>query len=183
MITVPLSGSQEIVVPTYSVSSAAPWHAIRTRSNHEKLAASCLQSKGFHQYLPVYRDRRRWSDRVVESEQPLFPGYVFCRFDARKRVPVISTPGVVSIVGFGSEPAPIPDEEIEAVRLIMHSGHAAKACPFLKEGQRVRIKYGALEGLEGILVNKKSEWRMIVSISMLQRSVSVEIDREKIATV
>lgn len=160
-----------------------PWYGIRTKSNCERLTATVLQSKGYEHYLPVYRSRRRWSDRVVETDQPLFPGYVFCRFDAKKRFPIVSTPGVVSVVGFGPEPAPISDMEIESVQAVLDSGLAAEPCPFLREGQRIRVKRGSLEGLEGILVKKKTDWRMVVSIAMLQRSVAVEIDRDWITTI
>jgi transcription elongation factor/antiterminator RfaH len=160
-----------------------PWYGIRTKSNHEKLAARVLESKGYEQYLPVYRSRRRWSDRVVEKDRPLFPGYVFCRFDARKSLPIVSTPGVVSVVGFGNEPAPIADTEIEAVQMLLQSGLATEPCPFLQEGQRIRVKRGALEGLEGILLKKKTNWRIVVSVTMLQRSVAVEIDREWIDSI
>lgn len=95
----------------------------------------------------------------------------------------MTTPGVISVVGFGNEPAPITDRDIEAVHAILNSGLAAEPCPFLREGQRVRVKSGSLEGVEGILTKKKSEWRMIISIEMLQRSISIEIDREAITTV
>jgi transcription elongation factor/antiterminator RfaH len=160
-----------------------PWYGIRTKSNHERLAATVLESKGYEQYLPVYRSRRRWSDRVVEKDRPLFPGYVFCRFDARKSLPIVSTPGVVSVVGFGNEPAPIADAEIEAVQILLQSGLASEPCPFLHEGQRIRVKRGSLEGLEGILLKKKTDWRMVVSVTMLQRSVAVEIDHEWIDSI
>jgi transcription antitermination factor NusG len=168
-------------VPTQSPRQ--PWYGIRTKSNHERLAAAVLDSKGYEQYLPVYRSRRRWSDRVVEKDQPLFPGYVFCRFDARKPFPIVSTPGVVSVVGFGNELAPISDTEIEAVQTLLHSGLATEPCPFLHEGQRIRVKRGSLEGLEGILLKKKTDWRIVVSVTMLQRSVAVEIDREWITSI
>jgi transcription antitermination factor NusG len=169
---------------TPGVSFPHPWYGIRTRSNHERVAATGLEGKGFQQYLPVYRSRRRWSDRVIEAEKPLFPGYVFCRFDAKKRLPVITTPGVVSVIGFGSEPTPIAECEIEAVQAILNSGLAAEPFPFLREGHRVRVMRGSLDGLEGILVNnKKSEWRVVVSVTMLQRSVSVEIDRDWITSL
>jgi transcription antitermination factor NusG len=158
-----------------------PWFGIRTRSNQEKIVATALGAKGFQEYLPVYSCRRRRSDRVVTTERPLFPGYVFCRFDARQRVPIMATPGVVSIIGFGLDPAPIEDREIEAVRAILRSGLATEACPFLREGQRVRIRHGSLQGLEGILVKKKSDWRLVVSVMLLQRSVSVEIDGDWIS--
>ena len=87
------------ILPTKS-----PWYGVRTRSNQEKIVAAILDSKGYEQYLPLYRQRRRWSDRVVTTEVPLFPGYVFCRFDTQRRLPVISTLGVVSIIGFGNDP-------------------------------------------------------------------------------
>jgi len=172
---------------TYAPSRASvprlPWYGIRTKFNHERVAAVVLQSKGYEQYLPVYRHRQRWSDRIVETDRPLFPGYVFCRFDARKRLPIVSTPGVVSVVGFGNEPAPISESEIDAVRAVLRSGLVAEPCPFLREGQRIRVRRGSLEGLEGILLKKKSDWRIVVSVAMLQRSVAVEIDREWITTI
>jgi transcription antitermination factor NusG len=155
-----------------------PWYAVRTRSNFERTASAVLAAKGYKQYLPLYRLKKRWSDRVVTTELPLFPGYVFCRFDAKKRTPILSTPGVFAIVGFGAEAAPIPDHEVEAIERVLDSGLAAGPCPFLREGQRIRIKQGPLENVEGILLKKKSEWRMVVSVPMLQRSVSVEIDAD-----
>ncbi|MBV9296370.1 MAG: UpxY family transcription antiterminator [Acidobacteriaceae bacterium] len=160
-----------------------PWYGIRTRPKQERIAANMLANKGYEHYLPVLRSKRRWSDRVVEKELPLFPGYVFCRFDVKKRLPIITTPAVVSVVGFGNQPAPIDDSEIEAIQVVLRSGLAAEQCPFLREGQRIRVNRGSLEGLEGILLKKKNEWRMVVSVTMLQRSVSVEIDREWITTI
>ena len=142
-----------------------------------------LEGKGYQHYLPLYSTRRRWSDRVIEARWPLFPGYVFCRFDPKNRLPIITTPNIVSILGFGKEPAPIPDSEIEAVKAVLRSRFDAKPCPFLHVGQRVRVKRGSLEGLEGILTKKKTEWRMVLSITMLQRSISVEIDVEWIEAV
>ncbi|MFL6546628.1 MAG: transcription termination/antitermination protein NusG [Candidatus Udaeobacter sp.] len=158
-----------------------PWFGLRTKSNQEKTAARVLQGKGFEHYLPVYRNLSRWSDRVVDQQRPLFPGYLFCRFDAKKRLPIITTPGVVSIIGFGKEPAPIPEQEIEAIHTILRSGLPSEPCPFLREGQRVRVVHGCLEGVEGILLKKKSQWRMVVGVEMIQRSLAVEIDREWIA--
>jgi transcription antitermination factor NusG len=172
---------RDTYAPSWAGVLKLPWYGIRTKSNHERVAAVVLQNKGYEQYLPVYRRWRRWSDRVVETDRPLFPGYVFCRFDARKRLPIVSTPGVVSVVGFGNEPAPISDSEIETVRAVLRSGLAAEPCPFLRDGQRIRVRRGSLEGLEGILLKKKSDWRIVVSVAMLQRSVAVEIDREWIA--
>ena len=128
--------------------------------------------------VPSYRTKRRWSDRVVISDTPLFPGYVFCRFDPTLKLPVLTSSGVVGIVGFGSEPSPIPDDEIEAVKAVLRSGLATEPCPFLHVGQRVRVMYGALYGVEGILQKKKSDFRVVISVPALERSISVEIDRE-----
>lgn len=173
----------ELFAVYFAGTGALPWYGIRTKSNCENVAATVLEAKGYESYLPSYRVRRRWSDRTVETTLPLFPGYVFCRFDARHRLPIVTTPGVASIVGFGNEPAPIAEAEIHAVQLILQSGLAAEPSPFLREGQRVRIKRGALTGVEGILLKKKSEWRMVVSVTMLQRSISVEVDREWVAAL
>jgi transcription antitermination factor NusG len=159
-----------------AIPAGFPWYAVRTRSNFERIASTVLAGKGYQQYLPTYRVKKRWSDRPVITELPLFPGYVFCRFDSKKRVPILSTPGVFAIIGFGNEAAPIPEEEIEAIKRVLESGLAAGPCPFIREGQRIRIKRGPLENVEGILLKKKSEWRMVISVCMLKRSVSVELD-------
>jgi transcription antitermination factor NusG len=152
-------------------------------SNCEKVASAVLEGKGYEQYLPLHRVRRRRSDRVVQTELPLFPGYVFCRFDATQRLPIMTTPGVVSILGFGKTPVPVPDSEIEAIQTIVRSGMAAEPCSFPQEGQEIRVHRGSLEGLEGILLKKKTEWRMVVSLTILQRSLSVEIDRDSITAM
>jgi transcription antitermination factor NusG len=137
-----------------------------------------LERKGYETLLPTYKSRRLWSDRVVEKQLTLFPGYLFVRFDAHKRLPILTTPGVVSVVGCGNEPVPIQEAEIEAIHVLLRSGLLSSPCPFMREGQRVRVKRGSLEGLEGILVTKKSACRVVVSVTLLQRSVSVEVDPE-----
>ena len=159
------------------------WYGIRTRSNYENVAAIVLKGKGYDPYLPVYRAHRRRFERAIESEYALFPGYVFCRFDAKKRLPILMTTGVVSIVGFGGEPAAIPDDEIEAVRAALRSGLHSEPCPYLREGQRVRVTHGSLDGMEGILLKKKNQLRMVISVSMLQRSISVEIDQDHLVAI
>jgi transcription antitermination factor NusG len=160
-----------------------PWYGIRTRSNHENVAVTVLSGKGYQPYLPLYRVRRRRADSVVEAELPLFPGYLFCRFDAKKRLPVLMSTGVISVLGIGKEPMPIPDEEIEAVKAVLRSGLPSEPCAYLREGQRVRVAYGALGGVEGILVKKKNGSRMIVSVTMLQRSIAVEIDGDSLVGI
>jgi transcription antitermination factor NusG len=159
-----------------------PWYGIRTRSNQENVAAIVLKGKGYDPYLPLYRVPRR-SEVRGESERPLFPGYIFCRFDVKKRLPILMTSGVVSVLGVGREPEPIPDAEIEAIKTVLRSGLLAEPCPYLREGQRVRINHGSLHGVEGILVKKKSQFRVVVSVTMLQRSISVEIDGDRLVAV
>jgi transcription elongation factor/antiterminator RfaH len=164
-------------------SARFPWFGIRTKSNFEKIAKSALEAKGFETYVPLYRSRRRRSDRTVISDLPLFPGYVFCRFDPHYRMPVMTARGVISIIGFGDDPVPIPDQEIEAVRRVLICGQASEPHLFLREGQRVLVRYGSLEGIEGILLKKKSDWRLVISINLLQRSLAVEVDRDWVTTI
>jgi transcriptional antiterminator NusG len=158
-----------------------PWYGIRTRSKHEKVAEMVLRGKGYEPYLPVYSRLRRRTEVVAKSEHALFPGYIFCRFDAKKRLPILMTTGVISVVGLGREPAPIPDEEIEVIKAVLRSGLPAEPCAYLQEGQRVRVTNGSLDGVEGIFVKKKNQVRMVVSVTMLQRSISVEIDGDRLA--
>ncbi len=166
-----------------NLSAVHPWYAIRTGSHREKVVTTALEAKGYTSYLPSYQTRCRWSDRVVQTSLPLFPGYVFARFDVKERLPIITTPGVVGIIGFGNEPAPVDDAELEAIQIVLRSGLAAEPCPFLHEGQPVRIKHGSLTGVQGILLKKKSNWRFVVSLSILQRSVSVEVDHDWVAAL
>ena len=117
----------------------------------------------------------------METSRPLFPGYVFCRFDAQQPLPILSSAGVVSIVGFGRTAAPIKDEEIEAVHTVLRSGVASQPFPYLREGQRVRLMFGPLRSLEGILLQKKNHCKLIVSVTMLQRSLAVEVNHDWIS--
>lgn len=155
-----------------------PWYAIRVRSKFEAVTSAGLAGKGYEPFLPLYRARRRWSDRMKEIDAPLFPGYVFCRFDAGTRLPILKTPGVISVVGYGREPAPLNEAEIAAIRAIIASGLPAIPWPYLRAGNRVLIEWGPLAGVEGIVLGVKKELRLIVSVTMLQRSVSVEVDRD-----
>jgi transcription antitermination factor NusG len=153
------------------------WYALQVRHNYERFVSDVLNAKGFTRFLPTYPKRRRWSDRTVEIESPLFPGYVFCQFDFNdRRVPIVTTPGVIRIVGVPEAPLAVDALEIAALQKIAAAGLAAGPWPFAKAGQRVRVKTGPLAGVEGVLVEMKNRQRLIVSISLLQRSIQVDID-------
>ena len=155
------------------------WYAIQVEARLGGLASTTLRSKGYQEFLPLYRARRRWSDRVKEISLPLFPGYLFCRFDVRDRLlPILTTPGVISIVAAGKTPAPVHEVEIENIRTVLSAGQAAQPWPFLSAGQRVYIERGPLAGLEGIISEADKSYRLVISVHLLQRSVAVEIDRE-----
>ena len=167
-------------MPIFGGAAAYSWFALRVKSNREKLVALALECKGYEQFLPLYRIQRRWSDRLKDVELPLFAGYVFCRLDPTLRLPVLTIPGVVSLVGTTQKPLPVADEEIAALQVIAGAGIPAEPWPFLRTGQRVRIERGALRDLEGLLVEVKNQFRLVVSVNLLQRSVSVEVDRDSI---
>jgi transcription antitermination factor NusG len=155
------------------------WYAVRIRSRLGSLAAATLRGKGYEEFLPLYRSRRLWSDRTKDLDTPLFPGYLFCRFDVSDRLmPILTTPGVIGIVGFGKTPVPVDEEEIEAVRAILRSGLGAQPWPFLQAGSKVYVERGPLAGLEGIVTDADKVSRLVVAVTLLQRSVAVEIDRK-----
>jgi transcription antitermination factor NusG len=159
------------------------WFALTSRPRHEKTVAENLRGKGLESFVPLYRARRQWTDRVQSVELPLFPGYVFCRFAYASRLPVLNTPGVMSVVGFSDVPTPVADEEISRIRAIQASGLPARPWPYLSVGQRARIEWGSLAGLEGVLIREKDALRVVVSVELLRRAVAVEIDRDMIRAV
>lgn len=172
-------GAEMIHSTTSSRPSDLSWYAIQIQSRLGNLASATLRGKGYEEFLPLYRTRRRWSDRMKELELPLFPGYLFCRCDPTDRLmPILTTPGVIGIVGAGKTPIPVDDGEIDTVRAVLRSGLAAQPWPFLHVGAKVRIAGGPLAGIEGIIINADKTHRLVVSVSLLQRSVAVEIDRD-----
>src|SRR5678815_1268942 len=159
------------------------WYALHVRRQYEKVVGRNLEAKGLEQFVPLYRSRRRWSDRVKEVEFPLIPGYVFCRFDLKDRVPILNVPGITSIVGIGLTPMHVEESEINALRTVMQAGVPCAPWPFLKVGQKVELVRGPLRGLEGIVLDLKSSYRLILSIDLLMRSVAVEVDWEWIRPI
>ena len=170
-------------VPLLDLDEGLPWFALQVRTRYEKNVASFLDGKGYEWFLPTYMSRRRWSDRTKELELPLFPGYLFCRFNPQERLPILKTPGMISIVGTSKTPTPVDASEIVALRTLVRSDIPRQPWPFLKVGQRVRIEYGALSGLEGILLQVKGSDRIVLSVSLLQRSVAAEVDSSWITPI
>jgi transcription antitermination factor NusG len=154
------------------------WYGLHVRPRFEKIVALHLKQKGYEEYLPLYINRRQWSDRIKEIEKPLFPGYLFCRFDASQRLPILVVPGVLSVVGCGKNPVRIPDEEIVAVRNVVESGLDYEPSGFVTTGQVVRVESGPLRGMVGIASTYKNNCRLIISVNSLRRSVSVELDSD-----
>ncbi len=153
-----------------------PWFALQVRVRHEQGVADHLDGKGYEWFLPLYKCRKRWSDRIKEVEAPLFSGYLFCRLNPQDRLPILKTPGVIQIVGSNRTPLAVDEVEIQAIQKMVASGIPNQPWPFLAAGDRVLIESGPLSGLEGILVEFKGNHRLVLSVTLLQRSVAVEID-------
>jgi transcription antitermination factor NusG len=155
------------------------WFALQVRARYELLCARILRSKGYEEFLPLCRIAagRKSKDTISRAElRPLFPGYLFCRLKENPTGLVLTTPGVIRVVGYGRVPNPIPDEQIANLRSVVDSTLQARAWPYLKIGQRVRLVAGPLRGVEGFLTKLKDLVRFVVSIDLLQRSTAVEVD-------
>ena len=151
------------------------WYAIYTRANHEKVVAAQLKARAVDHFFPVYRSVRRWRDRRVQLDLPLFPGYVFVRLKVEDRLKALQIPSVVSLVGFNGTPAVLPDVEVEALRSALSRNLEARPHPFLEVGRRVRITKGPAAGLSGVLKRRKNGCWMVVSIDLVQRSMIVTV--------
>ncbi len=160
-----------------------PWFAVMARTGREKSATLLLENAGYECLLPVSKYTRQWSDRIKEVEVPLFPGYLFCRMDPHNRLPVLMTPGVIQIVGAGKTLIPVEEGEIAAIQRVVKNGLSTMPWPYLQVGHEARIEEGPLRGLTGIIVRIKSGMKLVLSVSLLQRSVAVEIDRSWIGSV
>jgi transcription antitermination factor NusG len=180
---VPGSIQGEDDASTENAGARYPWFALQVRLRHESNVSDHLQGKGYEWFLPLYKARRRWSDRVKEVDSPLFRGYLFCRFNPHDRLPILKTPGVTQIVGYNHVPVPVDEQEIQAIRRLVASGVPNFPCAYLEVGSKVRIEAGALRGIEGILMDLKGKRRLVLSITLLQRSVAVEIDSDAVSVV
>jgi len=163
--------------------SQARWYAAYTCAKHEKRVAAELGARDVEHFLPMYSSVRRWKDRRVTLDLPLFPGYVFVRLALRDRLRVVQIPSVVRLVGFGGLPTALPDAEMEILQSGLSQGPNAEPHPFLAVGRRVRITGGPFAGLEGILKRRKSSLRVVVSLELIQRSVAVDVDAAEVEGV
>lgn len=166
-----------------SKSEALKWYALHVHARKEQLVASQLENRSLECFLPTYKSLRKWSDRTKEIQQALFPGYVFCRFDYENRQPVVMTAGVTQVVGNGKVAIPIAVAEIEALQVAVSSGIQTQPWPYLQTGEYVQINYGHLAGLQGILVNFKGNHRVVLSVTLLQRSLALEVELEWLSPV
>jgi transcription antitermination factor NusG len=175
-------GPLSVPLVTVAVSDPRRWFAVRTRSRHEKLVAHQLETLGIQSFLPVISKIHQWSDRRKLVEQPLFSGYTFVRLDlsSADRIRVLRTQGVVNFVGVQGVGVPIPDYEIENVHTLLASKVGYQERPFLYIGQKVRISGGALDGLEGILTAENKDRSVVISVGMIQRSLSVRVAGYKV---
>jgi len=159
------------------------WYVVHTCANHEKRVAQQLGERNVEQFLPLFESMRRWKDRRVRLQLPLFSGYVFARLPLRNRLQVLALPSVVRLVGFGGFAVPIADEEIETLRHTLLPQLRALPHPYLTQGKRVRILDGPLKGAEGTLLRRKSGCRVVLSVDLIARAASVEIDARDIERI
>jgi transcription antitermination factor NusG len=176
-----VSGTSEVASAHWPIESVAPhWYVAYTSANHEKRVTEQLLRRSVDHFLPLYESVRRWKDRRVTLQLPLFPGYVFVRLALYDRLKVLQVPGVARLVGFNGQPAVLPDRDIEGLRTRLAVRFRAEPHPYLQAGRRVRIKRGPLEGVEGILIRKKNALRLVLSIDLIMRSASVEVEAEDV---
>jgi len=166
-----------------ALESTGDWFAAQVWSGREEISANHLRSRGYDIFLPRYRQYRRWSDRVKKVDRVLFPGYLFCRLHRDVLGKVLTAPGVIRIVGDSERPWSIPPEEIDAILRVVDTGLAAEPWPFPLAGKRVRIATGPLQDIEGVVLSTKGGHRLIISISLLRRSVAVEIEADCVSVI
>lgn len=178
-----MSSSQQIIPITNTLPLATPgavpqWYAVQTRGRQEKKVATMLQEKGIETFLPAKREVHRWSDRNKIVEVPLFPCYTFVRIAVNTcaRLRVLQTDGVIRIVGTGTELSAIDAKQIDDIRTLLGAGVALMMHPFLRMGQKIRVRGGCLDGLEGMLVSRPRESTLVISVDAIQRAIAINLD-------
>jgi transcriptional antiterminator NusG len=156
--------------------SGQEWYAIWTRSRHEQVVREQLEQKGFEAFLPTLPRWSRWKDRKKKIDWPLFPGYCFARFGMAERLPILKCSGVVNIISFNGEIAPIPEQEIDGIRRLVESNLQYDPCPLIREGMMVEVTHGPLKGVIGRLTRKGAHARLVLAVDLIGQAVSVEVD-------
>jgi transcriptional antiterminator NusG len=159
-----------------NTDAPAAWYAIWTRSRHEQMVREQLERKGYEAFLPTITRWSRWKDRKKKVDFPLFPGYCFARFDTQERLPILKCSGVVSIVSFDGDIAPIPAVEIDGIRRLVESDLQYDSCPLIREGAMVEVVHGPLKGVVGRLLRKGAHARLMLAVDLIGQAVSVEVD-------
>src|SRR5271170_6902092 len=178
--------SWEIAQPAPPVANEGEnWYGLQTRPRHEKIVLQRLEERGVTAFLPLVTEVHRWSDRKKSVQMPLFTGYVFAKFVPNRsdRLRVLRVEGVFGLVGAGGEGTPIPDVQIEAVRSLVEKELPWSSHPYLKIGQRVRIRSGALDGMEGILISRNGDRTLVISVEAIQRSLAVRVEGYEVEAV
>ena len=166
-----------------ATAAQAPWYAVYTCANHEKRVADQFASRSVEHFLPQYESVRKWKDRKVRLQLPLFPGYLFVHLAAQERLRVLQVPGVVRLVGFHGSPTPLPEEDLKRIREFLEQGWRAEPHPYLQVGKRARVVRGPLARMEGIVVRRKNRSRLVISFELIQRSMAVELDESDLAPI
>lgn len=162
-------------------SASLEWFALAVKPRFDKAVGRALDAKGYETFVPLYKKSHKYGSRSKDAHLPLFPGYVCCRFDMQKRLPILTTPGVMQILGAGSRPLPLSDVEIQSLQTALLTQCRIQPFPYLNAGQKVRITSGTLAGVEGIVLRTKPSLRLVLSITLLRRSVLLEIDRDQVS--
>lgn len=157
-------------------SPECPWYVLMVKSRHEKVVATALENNGYPEFLPLYEKRTRSCSHTRVAQLPLFPMYVFCRFDAHNQLPVLMIPGVLSVVSFGRVPARVDDQEIASIQALVRTGMDISPCPYVEVGQLVEVITGPLQGLQGVILGFRGKCRMVLSVTLLRRSICLEVD-------
>jgi transcription termination/antitermination protein NusG len=168
----------DITVTIANSAKVPQWYAVQTRAKHEKKVGTELWQKGLMSFAPTIREAHRWTDRRKIVEVPLFRCYTFVRavLSPDVRQAVVQTPGVLRFVGFGEGPVPIPDGQIESIQTVLASNAPFSSCPVLKEGDKVRVRGGALDGVEGVLMARNGDRKLVISIDLIQQSMAVALE-------
>ena len=165
------------------MNSYYPWYALQTKPKIEIKVERLLKLKRYECFAPTYRQKRKWSDRTVQVDLPLFPGYVFCRFNSSSPGKAISTQGVVRIVGFSGTPAEVAVEEIDALQLLTQSNLLREPWKYLPTGTPILVETGPLAGVQGIICADGNKRQLIISVTLLQRSVAVQLGEDTVISV